>query len=105
MVEGRWITCSGFANRASSCDAFWERGERARFFVGRLERGSAEVGILSGIASDIWRSVEREVKVRVLTQADALLLCSAPLVGCFLDQKAVRIAKSLLDQKPMHRCV
>lgn len=30
-----------------------ERGERARFLRGRLERGSAEVGIDSGICSDI----------------------------------------------------
>jgi len=28
-------------------------GVRARFFKGRLERGSAEVGMLSGMGSDI----------------------------------------------------
>jgi hypothetical protein len=52
-VEGRRISWSGFAKRASSCAAVWDLGERARFFVGRLERGSAEVGMLSGMGSDI----------------------------------------------------
>jgi hypothetical protein len=56
------ISWSGLANRASSCEAVWDLGERARFLVGRLERGSAEVGIDSGMGSDIlmrlWSSVD-----------------------------------------------
>jgi hypothetical protein len=35
------------------CEAVSERGDRARFLRGRLERGSAEVGMLSGMGSDI----------------------------------------------------
>lgn len=53
LVEGIRISWSGLAKRASSCAAVWDLGERARFLVGRLERGSAEVGMLSGIGSDI----------------------------------------------------
>jgi len=52
-VEGILISWSGLAKRASSCAAVCDLGERARFLVGRLERGSAEVGMLSGMASDI----------------------------------------------------
>jgi hypothetical protein len=55
LVDGILISWSGLANRASSCAAVCDFGERARFLVGRLERGSAEVGILSGICSDIVR--------------------------------------------------
>ena len=44
---------SGFANRASTCEAWASRVVRRRFLVGRFERGSAEVGIDSGIGSDI----------------------------------------------------
>jgi hypothetical protein len=61
-VDGMRISWSGLANRASSCAAVWDFGERARFLVGRLERGSAEVGIDSGMGSDIlmglWSSVD-----------------------------------------------
>jgi len=61
-VDGMRISWSGLANRASSCAAVWDLGERARFLVGRLERGSAEVGIDSGMGSDIltvlWSSVD-----------------------------------------------
>ena len=39
---------------ASTCAAVWERGESARFLMGRLERGSAEVGIDSGMFSDMF---------------------------------------------------
>lgn len=52
-VEGIRISWSGFANSASSWAAVWDFGDSARFLVGRLERGSAEVGMLSGIGSDI----------------------------------------------------
>jgi hypothetical protein len=49
------ISWSGLANRASSCEAVWDLGERARFLVGRL-------GIDSGMGSDIlmrlWSSVD-----------------------------------------------
>jgi len=50
---GIWISWSGLDMREEIWDAVWERGERARFLRGRLERGSAEVGIDSGIGSDI----------------------------------------------------
>ena len=53
LEPGMWISRSGFAKRASTCEACAERGVRARFLVGRLDRGSAEVGIDSGIGSDI----------------------------------------------------
>ncbi len=48
------MCCSGLEKRASICDAVCEWGEvcRARF-RGRLERGSADVGMLSGMGSDI----------------------------------------------------
>ena len=36
-------------------DAVWEVGVRARRLRGRLERGSAEVGIEAGVGSDIVR--------------------------------------------------
>lgn len=44
---------SGFAKRASSWDAWAEVGVRARRFKGRRERGSEDVGIDSGMGSDI----------------------------------------------------
>jgi hypothetical protein len=50
---GMWMLRSGFAKRASTWDAWAVRGVRARFLVGRCERGSAEVGIDSGMGSDI----------------------------------------------------
>ena len=51
--EGILMVWSGLENRASTCDAAVDRGERARFLRGRLERGSADVGIDSGMFSDI----------------------------------------------------
>jgi hypothetical protein len=53
--KGSLISWSGFAKRAVRVAAWEETGVRARFLRGRLERGSAEVGILSGIGSDIER--------------------------------------------------
>lgn len=50
---GMTISWSGFAKRAETWEDTWERGERARFLRGRFERGSAEVGMLSGMGSDI----------------------------------------------------
>lgn len=44
---------SGCANSASTCALCWLTGVRARFLVARFERGSAEVGIDSGIGSDM----------------------------------------------------
>jgi hypothetical protein len=44
---------SGLAKRWEICEAVWLLGLRARFLRGRLERGSAEVGIDSGMGSDI----------------------------------------------------
>ena len=58
---GTRISWSGFLKRASSCRAVWERGERARFLIGRLDRGSAEVGMLSGMRSDMFGSVDGDV--------------------------------------------
>lgn len=52
--EGMEMSWSGLEKRASTCDAALERGERARFLMGRLERGSADVGIDSGMFSDIF---------------------------------------------------
>ncbi len=51
---GSWMSRSGFAKRASTCEACAVTGVRARRFVGRLERGSCEVGIDSGMGSDIF---------------------------------------------------
>lgn len=44
---------SGLAKRASTSEAWAERGVRARFFSGRLERGSADVESESGVDCDI----------------------------------------------------
>lgn len=54
--EGMWISRSGFAKRASTWADCAEEGVRARFLVGRCERLSAEVGMDSGIGSDmaVW---------------------------------------------------
>ena len=62
---GMEISRSGLAKRAVTCAACWVVGVRARRFVGRLERGSREVGMDSGIGSDILRS-RRERRVRLL---------------------------------------
>lgn len=51
--EGIRISWSGFAKRVEMAEAVSDLGVRARFFVGRLERGSAEVGMDSGIDSDM----------------------------------------------------
>jgi hypothetical protein len=53
LLEGRLITVSGLDIRFEIWEAVSERGLKARFLRGRLERGSAEVGMLSGIGSDI----------------------------------------------------
>ena len=47
------ILRSGFAKRAVTWLACCETGARARRFRGRLERGSWDVGIDSGMGSDI----------------------------------------------------
>ena len=52
---GIGMSRSGLAKSAVSCVACWLVGVRARRLVGRLERGSWEVGIDSGIGSDIIR--------------------------------------------------
>jgi hypothetical protein len=69
-VDGIRISWSGLEKRAVRVAAWAEVGVRARFLVGRLERGSWEVGIDSGIGSDIvaadgrryavlqWRTLE-----------------------------------------------
>lgn len=48
------ISASGLEKRALREAAWAVVGVRARFLVGRCDRGSAEVGIDSGIGSDIW---------------------------------------------------
>lgn len=58
MEEGRGMGRSGFANRAVKEAACEEVGVRARRFVGRLECGSEEVGMLSGMGSDIVEGAE-----------------------------------------------
>ena len=45
---------SGLAKRASTWEACCVTGVRARRLRGRLERGSAEVGMDSGMGSDIF---------------------------------------------------
>ena len=55
-----WMSRSGLEKRASTDEAWPSRGVRARFFVGRLERGSAEVGIDSGMFSDMVDVVVRD---------------------------------------------
>lgn len=47
------MSMSGFAKSASTWLACAETGVRARRFRGRLERGSADVGMDSGIGSDM----------------------------------------------------
>lgn len=47
------ISWSGRAKRVSSWEACAETGVRARFLVGRLERGSAETGMDSGPVPDM----------------------------------------------------
>lgn len=47
------ISCSGRAKSVSRCEACAETGVRARFLVGRFERGSADTGIDSGPVPDM----------------------------------------------------
>lgn len=61
---------SGFAKRASTWEACAVRGVRARFLVGRLERGSAEVGMDSGIGSDMVGG-RSECSIASVEEADA----------------------------------
>lgn len=50
---GSRISCSGRA-KSDSTDAAWaDMGVRARRLVGRLERGSEEVGMLSAVPADM----------------------------------------------------
>lgn len=51
---GRVISRSGWENRDATEAACVDVGVSARRLVGRLERGSCEVGIDSGIGSDIF---------------------------------------------------
>lgn len=48
------MAASGLAKRASTWEAWAETGVRARRLMGRRERGSADVGIDSGMGSDIF---------------------------------------------------
>lgn len=73
------MSWSGLAKRASTEAACAETGVRARFLVGRRERGSAEVGTESGPSADMvmlllgvlsvprgWIGVEAEMNVTSL---------------------------------------
>ena len=53
------ISRSGFAKRAVRVAAWADAGERALRFAGRRERRSKEVGIDSGIGSDMFVGVIR----------------------------------------------
>lgn len=55
VEEGMEISVSGLENRAVREAAWAVVGVRARRFRGRWERGSAEVGIDSGMGSDIMK--------------------------------------------------
>jgi hypothetical protein len=48
---------SGAAINFSICEAVSDRGESARRFRGRFERGSADVGTDSGMFSDMMKDV------------------------------------------------
>jgi len=61
---GMIISWSGLEKRCEIWDAVWDFGESARFFRGRLERGSAEVGMDSGIGSDILSGVEGSCRIQ-----------------------------------------
>ena len=64
VEEGREISRSGLAKRASTCADCCVVGVRARFLVGRWERRSEEVGMDSGIGSDMLAIQElREVQM------------------------------------------
>lgn len=73
--EGMWMGRSGWAKRAVTWEARAARGVRARFFVGRCERGSAEVGMDSGIGSDMAAVVV--VVVVVVMMAQSRSVCEA----------------------------
>lgn len=47
------ISWSGRAKSVSRCEACAETGVRARFLVGRFERGSADMGMDSGPVPDM----------------------------------------------------
>ncbi len=57
LDEGIWISLSGFAKSASTWLAWAVVGVRAWRLVGRLERGSWDVGIDSGMGSDMLAEV------------------------------------------------
>lgn len=53
VSDGKGMLISGFANSASTDAACAVVEFKARRFKGRLERGSADVGMDSGIGSDM----------------------------------------------------
>jgi hypothetical protein len=55
------ISRSGFLKSRETAVAWCEVGESARRFVGRCDRGSAEVGIGAGPRSDITSVPDNEV--------------------------------------------
>ncbi len=56
VLDGIGMSRSGFAKRASTWDACCVTGVSARRLRGRLERGSWDVGMDSGMGSDILKS-------------------------------------------------
>lgn len=71
--RGMRISWSGFAKRELRDVAWAVVGVRARFFVGRLERGSADVGIDSGPSPDI---AVREVSCVFASVVCVVVICS-----------------------------
>lgn len=72
---------SGRAKRAST-EADWaETGVRARFLVGRWERGSAEVGIDSGPSPDILGEVEGGLRKAFVMGCGLVLRCVSRQTG------------------------
>ena len=62
------ISRSGLAKSASTCCDCWDSGVRARFLVGRWDLRSEDVGMDSGIGSDIfamWSGVWTVVECRL----------------------------------------
>ena len=76
---GSLISWSGFAKSASRVAACAETGVRARFLRGRLERGSADVGIDSGIGSDIF-PLSRSISPECLLVAGRVCVCNVGVV-------------------------
>ena len=83
LEAGMGMSRSGLENKAVRWEACWLVGERARFLVGRLERGSIEVGMDSGMGSDILFVcvyVSFDACAVCVGENEALLKCEAILI-------------------------